>query len=721
MDTMYLKKGKDNMDYKKINLKKFKAYENIINIELFNEMVSFTIKTTNINSVSFINKLKNESIWFIQTNGNLIQEKYGFRYLGEILERYEQRIGTDIKDVRAIALALAYSREIITNEMIIGTQLIDFINKIKRLSKKDMYLKAALYLYDKNKYYTLFEEVVKQKFTKTEDIVFAFSLFYDIKLGFDLLEKQLKEFLGKAKTISVIKNYGIYNWLIRALYPILKNNRKKGLDLFKAIITIPTCLIKQDSKIFKTFIDNDYTKEDISFLNYICIFYATIPKTVRISRSIVEEKIAIEFCINILNSNVKYSNDIYESILIMLSDYYNFDIKCYGYSGLKQAIINYLDIKVPEIFIKFYDTFNERLFSFDIMDDKWDIVQQIFTPKIYRNLFDSLLVSNDYSIEDINIRINKYNQLTNTDYLYEFNKYDYGRNDIYSKLVQKDIINLFTQFENYLLNYNEKNNIDIKHLSEYVYGIKDRKSFEFYKYLFDTKHFSSSDLKKWKLGLSNLFINRSYYYSYQSEIDIKREFLSKEETIELFYWLEDYIFSINPNDYIDFTFAILIDKFIITLFSKDSLRKLYFTLSNIDEDIKNNNYLREIYLTKEELELIKQQKIEEKEKQRKEELTKIKNLVQEKFNSIEKDTFKKIYEYIYSYRWEKEETSFACTLVKDYLNNSLNNYNFNTEEIIYFNKLCNLLLKQNYLTTNELKDYISNYIMKGELVLCKEY
>ena len=71
-------------------------------------------------------------------------------------------------------------------------------------------------------------------------------------------------------------------------------------------------------------------------------------------------------------------------------------------------------------------------------------------------------------------------------------------------------------------------------------GFKAPPGAEFYKYLFDTKHFSSSDLKKWKLGLSNLFINRSYYYSYQSEIDIKREFLSKEETIELYYWLEDY-------------------------------------------------------------------------------------------------------------------------------------------------------------------------------------
>ena len=134
MDFMYIKKGmKKIMNKSKINIEMMQAYKNIINIELFNMLVSFIIETTKIDCNDFINKLKHKNIWFKKISNNNIQEKYGFKYLGELLERYEQRIGTDIKDIRAISLALAYSKEFITDDMITGTQLVDFIKRIKNL------------------------------------------------------------------------------------------------------------------------------------------------------------------------------------------------------------------------------------------------------------------------------------------------------------------------------------------------------------------------------------------------------------------------------------------------------------------------------------------------------------------------------------------------------------------------------------------------------------
>lgn len=712
------------MNRNKINLKMFESYENIINIKLFNEIVSFIIETTNVNCNGFINNLKNRNIWFERTLNNNIQEDYGFKYFGELLERYEQRIGTDIKDIRAIALGLGYSREIITDDMIIGTQLVDFINKIKRLSENDMYLKAALYLYDENRYYNLFEEIALQKFNTTEDVVFALSLFYDTKHGFDFLEKQLQELLGKSKTISVIEDYGIYNWLIKVLYPVLKNDRRKGIDLFKAIITIPTCLIKQDSKIFKVLIDNGYTKEDISFLNYICLFYSSIPNTVRIGKSIVEEKIAIEFCINILNNHSKYSNEIYDLIFTMFSDYYNFDIKCYGYTGIKDAVINYLDISIPEVFIKFYHKLDRKLFAFDILDDKWNIVEQEFRPEDYRDLFDSFIVLNNFSKEGIEKRIVKYNELTNTNYLSTFNVYRYGRCSIYSKLIEKEVISLSTQFENYLSNndknVNEKINMDLEHLREYIKNIENRKSFEFYKYLLYSKNFNFCDLEKYNLGLNNLYDRRSYYSS-REDIDIKRAFLSKEEHIELLNWLENYMFLIKPGYYMDFVISMLEDKFVTTLISKDDLRKLYFTIIEANKSVKENHTLREEYLSKEELELIKKQELEEKEREKQLELERKKNKVVEKFNSIENISFKEIYDFCYGYRWRDVETSFACDIVKNYLSTSLNNHKFIIEEIIYFNKICNLLIQEKFITPDEFKNYISQYVMKGDLISCKQY
>jgi len=43
-------------------------------------------------------------------------------------------------------LALGYAKELVTNNMIVGTQLVDFITKIKSMAEDDLYLKGSLYL-----------------------------------------------------------------------------------------------------------------------------------------------------------------------------------------------------------------------------------------------------------------------------------------------------------------------------------------------------------------------------------------------------------------------------------------------------------------------------------------------------------------------------------------------------------------------------------------------
>ena len=710
------------MNRSKINLKMYEAYAKIINIKLFNDIVSFIVETTNIDCNGFINKLKLKNIWFERTVNNNIQEEYGFKYFGELLERYEQRIGTDIKDIRAIALSLGYSKELITDEMITGTQLVDFINKIKRLSENDMYLKAALYLYDENKYYNLFEEVATQRFKSTEDIVFVLSLFYDKKHGFDLLEHQLNKLLGKSKTISVMDNCGIYNWLIKNLYPVIKNDRRKNLEIFKALISIPTSLIKDDSKTYKILLENGYSKEEISFLNYICIFFSSIPKTVRIGRSIVEEKIAVNFCTNILNSETTYSDEIYELIYTMLGEYSSFDIKCYGYVGLKEAIIDSINIKVPKAFIKLYGKLDKRIYSFDVLDEKWNVVKEELHQEEYRYLFDNFLLHNNFNKEQIEQRIDKYNELTSGSYMSSFDIYHYGRTSIYAKLIEKCVINLEEQFNKYLSNKDnnttEEKNMDLQHLREYISGIENRKSFEFIKYFLNLKEYTIKDIEKFRFNIGNLLEKSRYYYGSRTEINIniKRNFLSTDEHKELLNWLENYIFNFRPNYYIDFVRAMLKDEFISTIIDKKDLRKLYFTLIEVDKTLKEDKGLREKYLYKEELDLLIQQEKEEYEKRKLMEKQKKENAVINKFNALENPNFKDIYEYCHEYRWYKEETAISCRTVKEYLNKNIENHNFMDDEIIYFNKICNLLIQQKFITLEELKGYIFRYARKGELV-----
>lgn len=711
------------MNKSKINIEMLKSYDNIINIKLFNKIVSFIIDTSDVNSNNCIRNLKAKSIWFERVVNNNIYEEYGLKYLGELLERFEQRIGSDIKDIRAIALALAYSRELVTDNMIIDSQLVDFIDKIKKLSENDMYLKASLYIYDENEYYNFFVDIISQKFNKTEDIVFVLSLFYDIKQGFEVLSSQLNDLLGKSKTISVIDNCGIYNWIINALYLVIKSNRRKGIELFKTLILIPTCLVKEDSKIYQVLVSNGYTKEEISLLNYISIFYSSIPKSVRIGNSIVEEKIAVNFCINILNSKEIFSDYVYDLISTMLSDYRRFDIKCYGFEGIKDAIINSINIKVPKAFIKFYWELDGKLFSFDILDSKWDVVKESMEIETYRDLFDTFLIFNNFDREQIITRIRKYNHLTDTDYLSGFNVYRYGRSSIYSKLVENDVIGLVDTFNRYLVhkennNETQRNNIDIQHLREYVKNIETRKAFEFIKYFLSINNHTVKDLQTYNFAIGDLYTR--YHYSHPISIDIKRDFLSKTEERELLSWLESYILYIKPEIYTDFVFSMLNNDFIATIISKEDLRNLYYTLIEYDSSLKNNIVLREKYLPKEKLKEIEKQELEEKEKEKQLKRQCMENEIADRFNNIKNANFKSIYEYCYFYRWQDEKTSIACKLVREYLETHIEEHQFTESEIRFFNKICNLLIEQNLITSEDIRGYLLRYIKKGELVPCKQ-
>lgn len=308
-------------------IEEYEAYKNSINIELFNDIVSFIFSTTNKNHIPILEELKKKVIWFKLENNNTIQNNYGFKYIGELLERFEERIGNNIKDIRAIALSLAFTKELIIERMIIGTQLINFITKIEIMSKNDFYLKMALYIYDNVKYLDIFKQLLNETPKKTEEIVFMFSAFDDINDGLKRIGDKLEKSLGNERSMSVIKNAGIYNWLIKTLYPIIKGNRKKGIEFFKALITIPTGLLKEDSKEFKVLLNSGYNKIEIAFLNYSLIFYEAIPKNVRIGNSIVEEKIAINLCEKVLNNSKTLEDELYELVLTMLDEYKYFDIK----------------------------------------------------------------------------------------------------------------------------------------------------------------------------------------------------------------------------------------------------------------------------------------------------------------------------------------------------------------------------------------------------------
>ena len=97
------------------------AYSAKINLPLLDSITAFVLDTAEASRAQRA-ELHRQCPFLTRASGEVFQEKYGFLYLGELLERYEERFGMTVPDLRAIALALAYTRSLTTPEMFVGPQ-----------------------------------------------------------------------------------------------------------------------------------------------------------------------------------------------------------------------------------------------------------------------------------------------------------------------------------------------------------------------------------------------------------------------------------------------------------------------------------------------------------------------------------------------------------------------------------------------------------------------
>ena len=315
------------MDKNEIEFIENEAFEKKVNIELCNKLINYIIKISDNDYRSTLKNISDKCIWFKSLNNVDMQKDFQVKYLGELLERYEEKIGDNINDIRAIALALGFTTESITTNMIVGNQLVNFITKINTMAKDDIYLQGALYLYNNKKNEQYKTNLLKNHYLETEDLIFVLSLFDDIEKIYTLLRDQIIELLGKKRTIGVINNIKLYSWFINRFYSIIKKDRKKDAAILKSLLILPTQLIKSNNSNYTILNSNNYKEEEILYLNYGFLYYSLIPKTVRMGNSITEERIAINLCKTLLDSEYSCEESLYKLIDSILKKYEHLDIK----------------------------------------------------------------------------------------------------------------------------------------------------------------------------------------------------------------------------------------------------------------------------------------------------------------------------------------------------------------------------------------------------------
>lgn len=708
------------------DLVRCEVFEQIVNISLFNDIIEFVLLVSDM-QLSEKNEIRSELadrvIWYNETSGTDFQEKYNFRYFGELLERYEERFGSNERDLRTIALALAYSQPMLSANMFVGPQQKDFIKKVRDFAGNDVYLNGALYLIDmaqKGQSVWLTEREVKP-FGKTEELLFFLSLYPQIEIGYTQMKAELIRLLGADRTIPVIHNIGLYCWLIRRLYSTIKEDRKKDASLFKALAALPASFVKEDSPQFKTLLSTGYTPLEIVYANYVIPLYAYVPNRVD-PHGMVTEKIAVSLCKTIISDPNPHAEDTYGLLHTTLSRFETFPIKCYGFKKILSAIEVDTKCECPQTFIKLSQMVkNSKLFTFDILDGKWDVLAAELPNDRYRDFFDSQILA-DYRTgtltkKKVQARMDVFERLTGISYIQTFDEEISYRPDEFSMLVKSKAVALQDLFEMCL--WKSYGKIMADSIWRFIEGVQSQEAFEFFRWLFSQyeQEKISEIFDSYSLRFNNELYDGRRAYSYwnnsRKALSVQRKFLTPEENRLIVDWLDTWVYLNKTSDYIDFVICVLTDEFVSSLFTQEELRSLYITIMNNKPsalDSRETQLLKEKFLTEAELqaeaEAEKAKALEQERLNKEKQIKAIHGKFEELFDGTYGSVIKFLKEYRYSYRSGEQQT--AHQLVSDSFDQIHKKAGsaLTKEELSCFFKICNVLTNTGALRLPRIKTYL---------------
>ncbi len=125
----------------------YRVYQRAIDLELYHAFAELVVQTSQDDTARrTYRQTRAMQIWQVETDVSGYFEPYHLRYPGEVLERFEEKLGNDVRVLHALALALGNTCAIQSDNMFVGNQRGAFLQKLRRSAGEDVYLQGALYL-----------------------------------------------------------------------------------------------------------------------------------------------------------------------------------------------------------------------------------------------------------------------------------------------------------------------------------------------------------------------------------------------------------------------------------------------------------------------------------------------------------------------------------------------------------------------------------------------
>ena len=632
----------------------YSAYQKVIDLTLYHAFAELIVQMAQDDEVRILYRQQEvRQIWQRDQNVSGYFETYSLRYPGEVLERFEEKLGTDMRILRALALALGYTRQCQADTMFVGNQRNDFIQKLRRTAGTDVYLQGALYLLetDAPQRRARLDALAAREYARTEEALFVLSLFDDPEAGYQAMRPQLTRLFGPDRTLSLEWDFGVLEWFIRFYAEEAKRYRGKTDLVVRTLLKLPYMNMKPDSREFSILLTAGYSMEEITLANSLAVWADRIPDRLS-SKGIVAEKIAVACVRMLLNGPDGQPEEIYAYISWLFQVYKKFEVRYEGYQDLWEAIQTGLAPTAPQTILWMNQTIKRQFpYRFDVFDPRYDILANELSNEEYAELFTVQMLRSRAAIP-LRRWLTRYQALTGVEYIEYFNKRHWLTLRSFVLLVERKEINLWQFFEQHKGDGARAHPLEL--LEEYALKISSWRCFRFAQKLFSQYTFSQlQEIFGDNFYFHQKFVKKESYYNKKVQsFSMVRPFLTAEQHRQLYDWIDASLFQTEPEYYDSFVLCALKAPVIQRIYDKPLLASVLRQLLTHDAcGGYEVNQLKERFYSKEEMEADRkataEQEEQEKERQWQQQVMKC----QEKLASCYNGSAESLIQFMHGYHF----------------------------------------------------------------------
>ena len=632
----------------------YSTFQKDIDLTLYHAFAELVVQTAQDGEARILyRQLEARQIWQEDQNVSSYFEAYSLRYPGEVLERFEEKLGTDIRILRALALALGYTRRCQADTMFVGNQRNDFIQKLRRTAGTDVYLQGALYLLETDalRRRTRLDELAAREYARTEEALFVLSLFDDPETGYQAMRPQLTRLFGPERTISMARDFGVLEWFIRFYAEEAKRYRGKNDLVLRTLMKLPYMNMKPDSREFSVLHTAGYSMEEITMANSLAVWADRIPDRLS-SKGIVAEKIAVACVRMLLNGPDGQPEEIYAYISWLFQVYKKFEVKYEGYQDLWAAIQMGLAPTAPRTILWMNKTVKRQFsYRFDVFNPRYDILASGLSKGEYAELFTEQMLRSRAAIP-LRRWLTRYQALTGAEYIEYFNERHWHTLRSFALLVERKEIDLWQFFEQHKEDGTRAHPLEL--LQEYALKISSWRCFRFAQKLFSQYTFSQlQEIFGDNFYFHQKFVKKESYYNKKVQsFSMVRPFLTAEQHRQLYDWIDASLFQTEPEYYDSFVLCALKAPVIQRIYDKPLLASVLRQLLTHDAcGGYEVNQLKERFYSKEEMEADRkataEQEEQEKERQWQQQVMKC----QEKLASCYNGSAESLIQFMHGYHF----------------------------------------------------------------------